>query len=357
MKPLFITAAVTFSGKTALTLGLGLELQTSGHKIGYFKPISTQPFRSDAELTDEDADFARHIFNLSASAHDLAPIVFDDALLESVLSGTNQRNFAEEIKAAYERLSTNTDVLLIEGGASLRDGSLIGLNPINLADSFNWPTLGVVRYRDDLKLLDDALSLKYRLDKHLLGIVINDLPTNVMTKINQKIAPYLEQHGVRVYGLLPQDQSLRALTVQELIEVLDAQVLTRSAYGTALVENLSVGAMSVEAALPRFRRMLNKAVITGGDRADIQAAALETSTVALILTGNLQPNPAVIQRADELGVAALMVSTNTIDTVEAIEKIFGKTRLGHPEKLERFRTLVETHLDTKRLFADMGLSL
>ena len=36
-----------------------------------------------------------------------------------------------------------------------------------------------------------------------------------------------------------------------------------------------VGAMSVESALSYFRRKPNKAVITGGDRADIQLAALE----------------------------------------------------------------------------------
>ena len=57
----------------------------------------------------------------------------------------------------------------------MRDGYVIDHSPISLANTFNWPTLGVVRYRNDLKLIDDALSLQVRLEKHLLGVVINGL--------------------------------------------------------------------------------------------------------------------------------------------------------------------------------------
>jgi BioD-like phosphotransacetylase family protein len=70
---------------------------------------------------------------------------------------------------------------------------------------------------------------------------------------------------------------------------LTAQVLTKDVPMDAVVENLTVGAMTAEAALRRMRKQRNKAVITGGDRTDIQLAALETSTSCLVLTGNLEP--------------------------------------------------------------------
>jgi len=44
-----------------------------------------------------------------------------------------------------------------------------------------------------------------------------------------------------------------------------------------------VGAMGQEQALNFLEVKANKAVITGGDRADVQLAALETSTKCLIL--------------------------------------------------------------------------
>lgn len=49
-----------------------------------------------------------------------------------------------------------------------------------------------------------------------------------------------------------------------------------------MVEHLMIGAMDVDSALTYFRRKPNKAVITGGDRPDIQLAALETSTKCTI---------------------------------------------------------------------------
>ena len=78
-----------------------------------------------------------------------------------------------------------------------------------------------------------------------------------------------------------------------------------------LAEHFSIGAMNVDAALRFFRRVPNKAVITGGDRADIQLAALQTSTRCLILTGDLYPNERILTRAEEMGVPVVLVSQDT----------------------------------------------
>jgi BioD-like phosphotransacetylase family protein len=97
-------------------------------------------------------------------------------------------------------------------------------------------------------------------------------------------------------------------------------------------------------------------VITSGDRADIQLAALETSTACLILTGNLRPRPLIIKQADEFGIAVLQVRTNTLETIEAIERIFGKTRLGQPAKLRQFEMLLAEYVDLNRLYQVLGLA-
>jgi BioD-like phosphotransacetylase family protein len=354
MKALYITAVVTYSGKTALAAGIGLKLQEAGHKVGYFKPVSTQPFFVNGKLVDEDAEFITRTLHLDTPLSEMSSVVVDDAMLDSILEGRSNREFLKDVEKSYAKLSVGKDVLIVEGGGSMREGTAINLSAANLVTELKMPTLGVVRYRDGLMLIDDILSLKTRLGDHVLGVVINAVPPGAMEYAKAKIGPFLEKNGVRVYGVLPHDQSLMSLTVSELVSITSAKVLVEGA-SKKLVENLSVGAMSVESALPRFRRTLNKAVITGGDRADIQAAALETSTVALVLTGNLQPNSTVLQRAEENGVAVLMVPGSTMETVEAVEKVFGKTRMGSPEKLTRFLNMIDTHLDTARLFKDMGL--
>jgi len=158
-----------------------------------------------------------------------------------------------------------------------------------------------------------------------------------------------------VFGFLPEVRGLAALTVKELLGVLDAEVLTDVGVTDRFIENLTVGAMTEEAALSRFRKQRNKAVITGGDRTDIQLAALETSTTCLVLTGNLHPNPLIIRQADQMGVPVLLVATNTMETIEAIDHIFGRTRLGQKAKLDQFRDLLVKNVDMKRLYKCLGL--
>lgn len=318
------------------------------------KPISTQPFRLGNKLVDEDADFVGRTLGLDLPTELLAPIILDDAKIDSVLSGAPAEDYMARVKETYAKLSEGRDVLILEGAASMREGYIIGLNAMSIAEALNVPTLGVVRFRSVLMLVDDALALKARMGDHLLGIVINSVPEDQLEAVRGKVSAFLERNGVRVYGVLPSDPRLMSISVAELINVLEAKKLTPQVGDEGLIETLSVGAMNVEAATQQFRRLQRKAVITGGDRADIQAAALETSTTALVLTGNLQPSSTILKHAEERGVAVLLVPHNTLETIERIEKVFGKTCLAHPEKLARFRELLHVNLNWARLFADLG---
>jgi BioD-like phosphotransacetylase family protein len=62
-----------------------------------------------------------------------------------------------------------------------------------------------------------------------------------------------------------------------------------------------------------------------------------------------------VRRAAEQGVAVLLVPTNTMETVENIEQVFGKTRLGQSAKLANFEALMEQHVDYERLLEMMEL--
>jgi BioD-like phosphotransacetylase family protein len=176
-----------------------------------------------------------------------------------------------------------------------------------------------------------------------------------MRFVEENVRPFLEKQGVKVYGVIPEERVLQAVSVREIAERLDGEILCAEEAADELVENLMVGAMSVDSALSYFRRLPNKAVITGGDRPDVQLAALETSTKAVILTGNLQPSPLIVSRAAEIGVPMILVKQDTLSTVEAISSFFGRTRLHQPRKLERFRELMAERVDLESLYADLGV--
>jgi len=148
---------------------------------------------------------------------------------------------------------------------------------------------------------------------------------------------------------------LAAPSVAELAEGLHAEILIGAEHTGELVENMMVGAMTSEAALTHFRRKRNKAVITGGDRADIQLAALETSTRCLILTGNLYPSPGVLRRADELDVSVLLVNLDTLSTVEVVEGFLGRSRVQLPQKIDRLAALLNEHFNFPALYKSLGI--
>ncbi len=355
MKSLYVTSVERYSGKTAVCLVLGKRFQADGYNVGYLKPLSLQPWRSEGRVGDEDAAFVKDALALDVDPVDLSPVVVTHELLCVHLSGQESNDFMSKVKEACEKTGKGRDILLLEGGGSLREGYIMGLPTPQVAAELGSQVLTVVKFRDEIRVMDDGLAAKYRLGEAMMGIIINRVPADCRDYVENHAKPYFESKGIPIYGILEEEHALASLTVDELNGVLEAQVLTPGIPMDKVVENLTIGAMTAEAALRRMQKLRNKAVITGGDRTDIQLAALETSTSCLVLTGNLEPRPLIIKQATEMGVPVLLVRENTMETVEAIDKIFGKTRLGQAAKLSMFQNLMERNVDWKRLYADLNL--
>lgn len=354
MKSLYVTSIENFSGKTAVVLGLGRRLQVEGHSVGYLKPVSYEATQYGSQIIDEDVSFVKNVLSLPGDPSDLSAVVVTPETISQYLT-TEDLDFSEQIKSKAKAAAADTDLLLIEGGGSLRQGYVLGLSTMYVAEMLDAQVLVVVKFRDRMRILDDALTADFRLQDRLLGMIINRVPEEEQSFVMDQVVPYLERKGISVLGVLPERPNLAALTVQEIIEVLDARVLTGEDSTDKLVEDLMVGAMGAQEALSRFRQHRNKAVITGGDRTDIQLAALETSTACLVLTGNLTPSATVLERAAEAGVPVLLVPTTTMDTIERIEEVFGKTRLGQATKLAHFESLMAENVDFKRLLEKLSV--
>ena len=165
----------------------------------------------------------------------------------------------------------------------------------------------------------------------------------------------MERQGVPILAMLPNQRVLLSVTVAELAEGMGGEILCGEGGLDELVENLLVGAMSVDSALTYLRRKPNKALITGGDRADLQAAALETGTKCLVLTGNIRPGPRILAQAEDRNVPIILTRTDTMTAIERIEKFFGKTRFHQEQKIQRFEQLLKENMDFEALYNLLGL--
>jgi len=352
---LYITSTEKFSGKSALCIGLGRSFQRRGYALGYLKPVSTSGRALPERTTDEDASFMKQVFGLAEPLEVLAPVALTPLAVEAILRGEKPTDYQGRLKAAYGRIAADKDVLILEGGGNLREGYLLGLSSPLVAKLLQARELVVVKYTSDTQIVDDALAAHDILNDSLLGVVFNVVPQQRLPFIEEAVSPFLAARGVDVLGILPRERILSSVSVGELVEGLSGELLCGEEYTDELVEHLMVGAMNVEAALRYFRRKPNKAVITGGDRPDIQLAALETSTKCLILTGNLEPNPIILGRAEEVGVPVLLVKEDTLTTVQKIEAFFGKTRFHQPKKIQCFEQVLAEHFDFAKLDEALGL--
>jgi BioD-like phosphotransacetylase family protein len=353
MANLYVTSAETFSGKSALCIGLGARFRAEGLEAGYMKPVNVNCRLREGLPFDDDVAFAKEIFDMPESPTLLGPVALTPAKLEQQLRGP-EIDYESRFMEAFTRLSADRDVMVLEGGRSWREGYVAGLSPKRVVELVQARVLIVLKYEPTL-LADRALAAQDYFGAALMGVVINEVSRTQADHVHDTLEPYLARHNLPGLGVLRKDPLLAAPTVAELAEGLHAEILCAAEKTGELVEHMLVGAMSAEAALSYFRRKPNKAVITGGDRADIQLAALETSTRCLILTGNLYPSPVVLNRADELGVPVLLADVDTLGAIEAVEGFIGRSRVQLPQKVERFSALLNESFNYAALYEGLGI--
>ena len=355
MANLYVTSSETFSGKSALCIGLGKRFQQDGLVIGYMKPVNTLAQSKDGAPFDADVEFAKQTFNLPESVDILAPVAITAQEATNILKGESTTDYEARLLAACGQVCQGRDVTILEGGYSLREGYIVGLRSTHVASLLHAKVITVARYEERM-VVDQILTAQLRMGDRLIGAVINAIPRQRMEYVQTVLKPFLEAKGVAVFGCLPRERLLQAVSIGELVDGLDAQVLCCSDRMDDLVEHLMVGAMTVDSALSYFRRRPNKAVITGGDRSDIHLAALETSTRCLILTGNLHPSPLILDRAEEANVPILLSRHDTMAAVEIVERFFGRSRFQQAKKVDRFSQILDERFDFARLYEAIGVS-
>jgi BioD-like phosphotransacetylase family protein len=351
-KYLIVGSSEPYSGKTSTILGLAEKLQTRGLNIGYSKPLGTCLNATEKDGIDEDVRFLGKTLDLPQNNLGETLLFLEPDTIAKQLQGHDRHDYPESFLQSLQGLQG--DLVLVEGPSTLDRGRLFDLSVPQMSALLESPVLLVTRFHS---VLDTAalICVKERLGDRLLGIVLTDIPADEWERASHVVAPFLESREIPVFGLLPMSNLLHSVSVEQLVRRLKAEVLCCHDRLDLMVETLRIGAMNVNSALKYFSAADNMAVITGGDRTDIQLAALETATNCLILTGHLPPTPMIISRAEELEIPVLSVDLDTLTTVEIIEQTLGHVRLYEPIKVEYIKHAIAEHFALDRLLDALGL--
>jgi BioD-like phosphotransacetylase family protein len=333
---LYVTSLQAGVGKTAVCAGLAKHLQGAGRKVGYFKPVVAD-IKEEAAV-DSDAGFMKAVLGLKELAADLCPVIAGEGL-------------ADKIRQAYDKVAGGKDVVVVEGVWRLRPGAKPVESASEVARALGAKVIIVEPYSAEL---DGAgLAAKYRgFGESLLGVVVNKVPVRRLGQVSEQLS---RAGGAAVLGVLPEDRVLLGLTVGEIAERVDGEILNDAGKSGEVVESFMLGAMVVDAGPDYFGRKANKAAVLRSNRPDMQLAALETSTRCLVLSGGEKPTYPVITRAGEKGIPIILTKDDTDSVVNTIQIALGKPKFNQEQKLPRLIEIMEEHFDFGAVEQGIGL--
>lgn len=353
-KYLLIGSTEAYSGKSTTILGISQQLQERGLEIAYTKPVGRCEHECDPSPVDEDLKFLAKTLNLSDKNLGKTVLFLGNQLFkERLVANQDLLKYQNSLQESLAKI--DGDIVIMEGPATLDEGYIYHLSLPDIAELVDASVLLVTRFESP-EAVEMLLSAKHRLGDRPIGVVLNDIPPEYLAETETLIKPFLEEQNIPVFAMLPKIPFLGGVSVGELAERLNAQVLCRPDRLNLIVESLKIGAMNVNSALKYLSTGINMAVVTGGGRTDIQLAALETSTHCLIVTGNLRPSPVILARAEEAEVPVLSVDLDTLTTVEIISGSLGKVRLHEAMKVDYIRQLFQEHFLVDRLLDSLKIA-
>jgi uncharacterized protein len=333
MKTLFLGSVVERSGKSMVTLGLA---KNSPYKIGYFKPFKEVMMNLEGRIIDQDAYLMKRALRLPYDEEDLCPLTYD----------VYQPVGMDEIMNRYHKVKEGAEAMLVEGTRDITTGCMGSVSGMAIANSMDADVVLVSSAQ--LPALDKICMLRKLMDQyplHFRGVILNQAE-------DLKMGRLIEKRGIRVLGSIPPMRELRTFRVREMAEALGAEVLNPERGMDELVEKVMIGAMTPETALMYMRRLSRKAIITGGDRADIQMAALSTDTSCLVLTGGLYPPKPVVAKAYEVGVPVLVTRHNTMEAAEMVDRLIARIDPDDQAKIDRIAEMVRRHVDLEAVWRE-----
>jgi len=112
-------------------------------------------------------------------------VYLDEETVHKRLPGEDKTDYRQFLGQYLQAKSP--DLMLLEGPANLEEGSLFDLSLAPVAEAIDASVLLVARPID--LYVDDLLSAKRRLGSRLLGVVLNDIPSDKLESVTATVRP------------------------------------------------------------------------------------------------------------------------------------------------------------------------
>ena len=367
---IYIASPEGDTGKSTIALGILHRLTATVAKVGVFRPITRVPAGHERSESGDGSGESRDYILELLLAHTTAGLSYDECV------GVGYQRLHEDPDAAladivdrYHQVAERCDVVLIVGSdytdvASPSELSVNARIAVNLGAPVVLAVRAADRTPDDVAhVVELCLAEIAGQHAHTAAVVANRCAPDDLDAVAAALNR-VDPDGVKCY-VLPEEPFLIAPSVAELRDAVhgtvisgDEGLLTREALGVL------VAGMTAEHVLERL--IEGMAVITPGDRSDVvlamasaHAAAGFPSLSCLILNGGLPLHPSIAKLVSGLGLRLPIVATDlgTYDTARAVSQARGRVTTTSQRKIDTALELMETHVDTADLLAQLSIPI
>jgi BioD-like phosphotransacetylase family protein len=354
----FIAATRQNDGKTTVSLGLLAALQKHYKRVGYIKPVGQRFVEVAEQKIDEDTVLMDSVYNLNCPLVDMSPIAVEPDFTRKYLEAANNEVLVGKIQNAFDRVAWEKEFVLCEGSGHAGVGAVFDLSNAQVAKHLGAKVIIVSRGGIG-KPVDEVTLNKALFEKEgveIIGVIINKVLPDKIEYISDFTRRGLKRKGLDLLGVLPYQPILNYATLSNLREELGAELLNNSRQTHNLVEDIVIGAMSVQNALPFFKPGV--LAIVPGDREDIllaTAAALDSGGISglagIILAGGTRPGMHIMNLLRQMKFPVLLAKGDSYEVTSKVHDLTVKTRPDDLEKIGVIRDLVAQHVDVKKILA------
>ncbi|MBM4793418.1 phosphate acetyltransferase [Streptomyces sioyaensis] len=349
-RSVYVTGIDRGDGRQVIELGVMELLTRQVDRVGVFRPL----IHDDGP--DRLFDLLRARYRLTQPADTVHGLGYEEAAALQAERGTDE--LVSRLVDRFHAVAREYEYVLVLGSdyaaTSLPDE--LNLNA-RLANEFGAAVLAVVggqgQEAESVRAeAHNAYRAYHSLGCDVVAVVVNRVAPEHRTAVVERLAARLP---VPCYAL-PEDGSLSAPTVSQIVHTLGAEVLLGDDSGLARDARDFVfgGAM-----LPTFLKALTPGclVVTPGDRADLVIGSLAAHSAGappiagVLLTLDERPGPDIMALAGRLapGTPVVSVPGGSFPTAGELFAIEGKLNAASPRKAETALGLFERHVDTVEL--------
>ncbi|MDT0455313.1 phosphate acetyltransferase [Streptomyces sp. DSM 41527] len=349
-RSVYVTGIDRGDGRQVVELGVMELLTRHVDRVGVFRPLT------HGDGPDRLFDLLRSRYRLTQSPDTVYGLSYEEASALQAERGTDE--LVSRLVDRFHAVARDYEYVLVLGSdfAATSLPAELNLNA-RLANEFGAAVLAVVggqgQEAESVRAeARNAYGAYHALGCDVVAVVVNRVAPEHREAVVDRLAARLP---VPCYAL-PEDGSLSAPTVGQIVHTLGAEVLLGDDSGLARDARDFVfgGAM-----LPTFLKALTPGalVVTPGDRADLVIGSLAAHSAGappiagVLLTLDERPGPDIMALAARLapGTPVVSVPGGSFPTAGELFAIEGKLNAASPRKAETALGLFERHVDTVEL--------